>query len=75
MAFDKKNKKGRMPFEAMADEDGETPFDMQARGGGKPPMMPKGKPPMMPKGKPSKGGGFMQALKNAKKKAPKKKGK
>lgn len=67
MAFDKKNKKGRTPFEAMADEGGETPFDMQARGGGKPPMAPKGKP--------GKGGGFMQALKNAKKKAPKKKGK
>lgn len=66
MAFDKKNKKGRMPFEAMGGEGGETPFDMQARGG-KPST--KGKPGK-PSGKPGKSGkgGFMQALKNAKKK-------
>lgn len=59
MAFDKKNKKGRTPFEVMGG-DGGSPFEMQARGAGK--KEPEGKP-----GKSGKGG-FMQALKNAKKK-------
>ena len=61
MAFDKKNKKGRTPFEVMGGE-GDSPFDMQARGGKGKPGKPFGKP-----GKSGKGG-FMQALKNAKKK-------
>ena len=65
MAFDKKGKKTPMPIDGVMGDGRETPFEMQARGGGKPPMGKPGKP-----GKPGKSGkgGFMQALKNAKKK-------
>lgn len=62
MAFDKKGKKTPMPIDGVMGDGRETPFEMQARGGGKLPMGKPGKP-----GKSGKGG-FMQALKNAKKK-------